>query len=1098
MFKKNAFIKYIFTIILLSLISIEILGSINISAQEFSSDVAYVLKNPEKADSALLEQIKKSGFSAEIIPESKVRITNFLKYRIIIVGDQNLDHPELIPVDKYRSIIINSYNYASVSEDPQFGWSSNFGSKSSPSALSVLNLSSPITMGIKLKFNAYNAINPLIKTSYLKGKKPNGINALITTGIESDVVIASVEKGVKFLNDKTAKERSVFFGITDAKYWTHETEKIFNNSLYWVLYGEDRDKDSFFSDLDCNDNDPKAYPGANEIPYDGIDQNCDGKDLVDVDNDTFTSSKVGGRDCDDDNSTINPNNPDPLLNCINDVPTIESIPEIFGKENEALSFRVTAIDPENDALTFSINDSRFIVQNNKFTLQTTYEDAGVYYKTITVSDGKDNATKQVKITIENVNRLPRIIGINPIFLDEDSFLTLNLSIYFTDEDKEDQNKIIFTIEQYPDLNKVNVSFISENILLFKPAQDWNGEEDIILSVSDGKSKIKSPRIPIRVGPINDPPQFKGEIENIVMGEDSTLKNFLDLRKYFSDVDSTLKFSVHENESIKISISSDGLVSFYPLKDWNGEETMIFSAKDEYLNIISNQIKITVNPRDEEPSLSFVNCQTSINEEKIYECDLLTLDLENDPISLGVINGYKLYCDIKDNKLIYYSYSDYNGKASCKIEASDKDGSSDYLFEVDVLKVNDSPSIIDLTLPEESTVNEGSLKSFSLILYDQDSMPVISWYLDNNKIKEDVGLRSSYDYKTIKGNHIIRAVINDSEFEQAKVWTLSVTNNSEVYENNQVQSQEYSSGMKNSTLIENCAIKNNSLEIKIKDPDTNDEFIAGDAISGEIEVRNHLENKQSLKIKTYLYDIDKQDIIDSDSISLSINKNEKDSELFELEIPEDINADHRYVLYIKAEDQICNEIIQNIKIEEPDHKLIIKSLELPTDISCNSDIQINTKIKNLGNNEEIAFLSIENYNLGINTSTQQFSIERNGKKDIAVNNILIHIPDNAAGEFTLKGTTDYDFEKVIKEYTISVLCNNIEEYDLQDYDDNSMLEETETDILSKKIILDEAYKGNSVLSKSSVGSFNYLIIILSLLNVLFIISIIYMSKWLKKE
>ena len=230
--------------------------------------------------------------------------------------------------------------------------------------------------------------------------------------------------------------------------------------------------------------------------------------------------------------------------------------------------------------------------------------------------------------------------------------------------------------------------------------------------------------------------------------------------------------------------------------------------------------------------------------------------------------------------------------------------------------------------------------------------------------------------------------------------------------------------------------------------------------------------------------------------MSINKNEKDSELFELEIPEDIDVDHRYVLYIKAEDQICNEIIQNIKIEEPDHKLIIKSLELPTDISCNSDIQINTKIKNLGNNEENAFLTIENSNLGINTSTQQFSIEENGKKDITVNNILIHIPYNATGEFTLKTTLDYDFDKVIKEYTISVLCNNIKEYDLQDYDNNSMLEETETDILSEKIILDEAYKGNSVLSKSSVGSSNYLIIILSLLNVLFIIGILYMSKWFK--
>jgi len=69
---------------------------------------------------------------------------------------------------------------------------------------------------------------------------------------------------------------------------------------------EDEDEDGWTAGEDCDDSRADVHPGADEVPYDGVDQDCDGVDETDRDQDGWVGRAAGGADCDDADPAAHP------------------------------------------------------------------------------------------------------------------------------------------------------------------------------------------------------------------------------------------------------------------------------------------------------------------------------------------------------------------------------------------------------------------------------------------------------------------------------------------------------------------------------------------------------------------------------------------------------------------------------------------------------------------------------------------------------------------------------------------------------------------------------------------------------------------------
>ncbi len=1004
-----------------------------------TTDVGYIIKSSEGIDTLLLRELSRLNYTYQVIYENDLFRINLEEYKLIMIGDQNLLDAKSIPISLHKSFIINKDNfYKKSSTNYQLGWAISRSLKTSPTQLKIEDRNTDITRNLPTDFNAYTQAKQGIATAALS-VPPQGTKVLVTAS--RDPVLATLEPGKRLLNREILQERSVFFGMTSAEYWTTETKTLFRNSLIWVLEGSDFDNDGVRSDSDCNDNDPSIKPGANEIPYDNIDQDCSGSDLNDVDIDGFISSRVQGPDCDDSDPTINPESIDKAKNCKNDKPILVPIQKITLFETEEVRITPHATDPENDPLTYTISDNRFSYRGDSFVWQTTNDDAGEYRLMLTALDGEFSDTTEVILEIKNKNRAPRFTQQIPdLIWDEDSQATLDLKDYVIDDDDD---VIQFGIESTSEDTHITATTGNYRVITFTPEENFFGSDWIIFWAYDGKDKSRSNRITLRVSPIDDPVTFIATIPDYEWEEDSVLQDAINLKDFFKDPDSDLSFTVSGNNAISVTIDS-GIVSFLPHKDFAGLEEIVFRATAPESFVESNSVKLTLIEKGEPPELNDLECETTIKEDTTHQCLIAASDFENNEITLTTKNEQNLRCTIKGNSLEYTPYQDYAGIASCTIVASDIHGKDEKKLEVLVIQINDSPRIISFTPAERVVlVKEGTRKEFSLSVQDKESaQTTIVWYVNGYEKARAVGTRAEFSFNEQPGSYLLEAHISDSSLTTITAWDVIVgshrdllcadaggkvcsekqTCTGSVHETKDTLSCCLTTCTSRFEDAKTCKERNDKIRIEIKDPKENKEFEAGEVMEIELELENGSEKDQDFDISMYLYDSKEDESLVEEKSSVEIKSRRSKTVKQEMTVPDSLDPENNLALLVVVEDDICNQDSIPIRIERQKEDIEILGVTLPQTVTCGEEIEAKVRVENRGERDQSLRIKIKNDKLKIHKESELFKLEKYGKDDRESRKLSLIIPQKVkSGTYTLEISALSSTEQEMIQKDVGISC-----------------------------------------------------------------------------
>ncbi|EKF6612119.1 tandem-95 repeat protein, partial [Vibrio parahaemolyticus] len=425
--------------------------------------------------------------------------------------------------------------------------------------------------------------------------------------------------------------------------------------------------------------------------------------------------------------TVNPVNDAPIIK----VDAVESITEdAVSTDTVVATLEVADTDTPEDQLTVSLENNSngyFVLVGNEVKLTQAGVDAvnndELNLKDLTisasVSDGVNpTASDSDSLIVNRVNDAPtiKVDAVESITEDAVSTDTVLATLTVRDTDTP-EDQLTVSLENHSNGYFV---LVGNEVKLTQAGVDAVNNDELNLkdltisaSVSDGVNPTASDSDSLVVNRVNDAPTVENAIADQVLSEDFDAYT-IDLNEVFKDSDSSLEFSVSGNNSIQISIVN-GVATINPTADWNGKETITFTAKDPSGESVSQTVDFTVAPvvdikadstnvvEDTPTIINVLGNDTFEGADKV-----VSLDAENSPKNGTVIVN-------SDGTVTYTPDDNYVGEDTFTYIVTSGGVSESTTVEVNVTPVNDAP----VAKNDISTTQEDTAVTIDVLSNDTD-------------------------------------------------------------------------------------------------------------------------------------------------------------------------------------------------------------------------------------------------------------------------------------------------------------------------------------------------------------------------------------------